>query len=119
MSADGWIAVVVLAATVGAMMTNRVSVELCMAGGLLALTLAGVVDVEGALSGFSQPTIFIIGALFVVASGLGFTSRLLKVIGELLLCSCLKFLGCLGCCGSVVGKLVGLSFVDIDPVFLG
>ena len=84
MSADGWIAVVVLAATVGAMMTNRVSVELCMAGGLLALTLAGVVDVEAALSGFSEPTIFIIGALFVVASGLRETGAVAAVANRVL-----------------------------------
>jgi len=84
MSADGWIAVVVLAATVGAMMTNRVSVELCMAGGLLALTLAGVVGVEAALSGFSEPTIFIIGALFVVASGLRETGAVAAVANRAL-----------------------------------
>jgi di/tricarboxylate transporter len=70
MTAEAWIAVVVITVTVGLMLTNRVSVDFAMAGGLVALMVFGVVSVEGALSGFAAPAVFTIGSLFVIAAGL-------------------------------------------------
>jgi di/tricarboxylate transporter len=57
--------------------------ELCMLGALLVLACSGVITLEQALQGFSNPAMLTIGALFVVGAGLQstgaveFLSRLL------------------------------------------
>ncbi len=49
---------------------GRYSLDLIAIGAVLALFLTDIIDVEEALSGFSNPTVILIGALFIVSEGL-------------------------------------------------
>ena len=68
----------------GGLAANRISVDLAMVGGLTILLIGnsiwgGIVDLESALRGFSNPALFLIGTLFVVAAGLERTGGIEKI----------------------------------------
>ncbi len=68
----------------GSLAANRVSVDLAMVGGLTVLLVAdsiwgGIIDIETALRGFSNPALALIGTLFVVAAGLERTGGIEKI----------------------------------------
>ncbi len=60
----------ILAVTIVLFVRSRREPDLIALGSLLALFLFGVVDLDQALSGFSNPTVVLIGALFIVGEGL-------------------------------------------------
>lgn len=60
------------------------SVELLFVGGLVIVTLAGVITPADALAGFASPPVLLIGALFAAAAGLRTTGALDWLGGQLL-----------------------------------
>jgi di/tricarboxylate transporter len=63
----------ILGATIVGFVSGKVRPDLVAVLSMLALLLAGVIDVPAALSGFSDPAVIMIAALFVVGEGLSAT----------------------------------------------
>ncbi len=95
MAPEAWFTVGTIVLVILGLMTNRVSVDVAMVGGLTVLMVGdfamGVirdahiwVAFPNAISGFAHPAIFMIGALFVVAAGLQETGGM-EVIAQRLL----------------------------------
>jgi len=77
LSAHGWIAILVTIVIFLAMQGRRtVSVDLLFLGGLVLVTLAGVLTPERALSGFANKAVVMIAALFAASAGLRVTGAL-------------------------------------------
>lgn len=73
----GWIAILVTVAIFGAMQRRRsVSVDLLFLGGLVLVTLTGVLTPSQALAGFSNKAVVMIAALFAASAGLRVTGAL-------------------------------------------
>ena len=68
-----YITFAILAVTVILLIIGRPRPELTGMLALLALVLTGILSVEQALSGFSNSTVLMVAALFVVAEGLSRT----------------------------------------------
>ncbi len=67
---DQTIILTILAVAIAVFVWNRLPVGIVALGVAIALWATGVVTLEGALIGFSSPTVVLIAALFVVAEGL-------------------------------------------------
>ncbi len=65
-----WYTLGVVVLLVGALISGRMAADTAMIGALTMLMVAGVVDIDSAISGFGHPAVLMIAALFVVASGL-------------------------------------------------
>jgi len=77
MSLDAWLALTVTLAVFAALQFRRnVAADLLFLGGLVAVTLLGIITPDQALAGFANPAVVTIGALFVVAAGLQSTGVL-------------------------------------------
>lgn len=77
MSSDGWISLgVILAVFLGLQRRRGAPADLLFLGGLVIVTLLGIISPGQALEGFANPAVITIGALFVVASGLRNTGAL-------------------------------------------
>ncbi len=63
----------VLGAVVVLFVWNRLPVEMVAIGAALVLVATGVLDIDQALSGFGDPTVIFIAALFIVSEGLDAT----------------------------------------------
>jgi di/tricarboxylate transporter len=66
----------VLGAVFAALMMDALSADAVLLGGLVAVVLGGVIDLERALQGFSNSTLLALGSLYVVAAGLRETGAL-------------------------------------------
>lgn len=85
MTFDGVVAVSVTIGVFITLMTRRAApTDLVFLGGLVLVTLLGVIDPADALTGFANPAVVMIAALFVVAAGLRATGAL-DMIGHRLL----------------------------------
>ncbi len=85
MSPSAWISLCVTLAVFAALqLRRRVSADLLFLGGLVAVTLLGVIPPEDAVAGFANPAGLMIGSLFVVAAALRATG-VLDWIGNQLL----------------------------------
>ena len=71
----------VVAVTVFFIARDTVSPDVVLGAALVALAASGVIDVETALSGFSNPAIATIAAMFIVAAGLRATG-VLEVVSD-------------------------------------
>jgi di/tricarboxylate transporter len=60
----------ILGATVALFVWGRLSLDTVALGSLLLLFLTGIVELDEALSGFSNSTVILIGTLFVIGEGL-------------------------------------------------
>jgi len=75
-----WVSVLVtLAVFVAIQLRRGAPTDLLFLGGLVAVTLLGVIRPEQALAGFANPAVLTVGALFVVAAGLRSTGVLDRV----------------------------------------
>lgn len=92
---EAWFTIVIIGLVIAALMTNRISVDVAMVGGLTLLMVGhfifgevlgmdGVLSVPDAIAGFAHQAIMMIGALFVVAAGLQETGGM-QVIAQRLL----------------------------------
>jgi len=70
MSWEAWFTIGTIVLVMGALVTNRISVDVAMVGGLTLLMLMGIIEPTLAVSGFAHPAVIIIGAMFVIAAGL-------------------------------------------------
>ena len=85
MSTPGWISVVVTLAVFATMLIRRgAATDLLFLGGLVAVTVLGVIPPGEALAGFANEAVITVGALFVVAAGLRSTG-VLDLVGNWLL----------------------------------
>ncbi len=85
LSSDGWIALGTTIAVFALMQWRRaVSVDLLFLGGLVVVTITGVLETPQALAGFSNKAVILIGALFAASAGLR-TTGVLDWIGNRLL----------------------------------
>ncbi len=114
MSFDAWISLAVtLAVFVGLQQRRNIPADLLFLGGLVTVTLFGVITPREALAGFANPAVVTIGALFIVAAGLRSTG-VLDAIGNLLLGTA-KTVG--GAMRRVLGVVLGISaFINNTPV---
>lgn len=69
MSVDAWLTLAVVVATVAILGSERLSAPLTVLGAVTFLLVAGVIDAEQALSGFSNPAPIAVAALYVLAAG--------------------------------------------------
>ncbi|MCH8839277.1 MAG: SLC13 family permease [Planctomycetes bacterium] len=82
---QGWIALGTTVAVFVVMQWRRsVSVDLLFLGGLVVVTMTGVIDTEQALAGFAHKAVILIGALFAASAGLRATGVLDWVSNRLL-----------------------------------
>lgn len=70
MSADGWIVLAILAVAVAAFASDRFRIDAVSVCVLLALAIPGIITVGEAVAGFSDPSVLMIGGLFIVGEGL-------------------------------------------------
>ncbi len=84
MTPEAWITVAVIVVVIILLMSNRVSVDVTMVGGLTLLMLLGVVDPKEAISGFAERAVIMIGAIYVVAAGLTETGAIEVIAARLL-----------------------------------
>ena len=104
---------VTLAVFLGLQQRRNIPADLLFLGGLVVVTLCGVITPAEALSGFANPAVVTIAALFVVAAGLRSTG-VLDSIGNLLL-------GTATSVGSASRRLGGVvlsisAFINNTPV---
>ena len=85
LTTEGWIALGTTVAVFVLMQVRRtVSVDLLFLGGLVIVTIAGVLETEQALAGFASKAVILIGALFAASAGLR-TTGVLDWVGNRLL----------------------------------
>lgn len=83
MGLDGWITLLVVALCLLAMVREMGPPDVIMMGGLLTLAVTGVLSPVETFSGFSNPAMAAVGALFVVSAALRETGALDLVAGRL------------------------------------
>jgi di/tricarboxylate transporter len=83
-----WTALLILIAAIVLFVTERIRVDVVALGVVVALMLTGILDTQEALSGFSNPAVLTIAALFVVGGAVMHTGlagsigrRVLRVSG--------------------------------------
>jgi di/tricarboxylate transporter len=84
MTAEGWVALGVVALVIAVLAFTRAAAEFVLAGGLAALLLLRIIRPDEALSGFANQGVGIIAVLFVVAAGLRETGAMTLVMRPIL-----------------------------------
>ena len=84
MSADAWITLAVVLATLVLLATDRVPPAAAVLGATVLLLVLGVTDEAAAFSGFSNPAPLTVAALYVLARGAEKTGLLGPVVARLL-----------------------------------
>jgi len=114
MSPDAWISLLVTFAVFGALQRRRgAPPDLLFAGGLVAVTVLGVISPSQALAGFANPAVITIGSLFIVAAALHSTGVLDWVGNQLLGTARTDSAALLRLSGTVVGVS---AFMNNTPV---
>ena len=83
MTWDAWFTLAVVIVTVGALAREVVPPALAVLGAVVVLLLAGVIDGEQALSGFSNEAPYVVGALLILARAVDISGLLEPVVGRL------------------------------------
>jgi len=76
LTGDGWITIAVIVGMVIVMAANLAGPDFVLIAGVTVLLLAGIIDPSDAFTGFSNPAVITIAALFVVAAGIKETGGL-------------------------------------------
>lgn len=84
MTADAWLTVVVLVATLGLMAWGRVPPAAAVLAATISLLVADVIDASAAFAGFANPAPITVAALYVLAAAAGKTGLLTPVTSWLL-----------------------------------
>ena len=84
MTPDIFITLLILLAVLGALASNRVPADITMMGAMLLVLLCGIVSPSQALSGFANPGLMTIAALYIVAAALRDTGAIYWVAHRLL-----------------------------------
>jgi di/tricarboxylate transporter len=80
---EGWFTLAVVIVTVGALAREMVPPALAVLGAVVVLLLAGVIDGEQALSGFSNEAPYVVGSLLILARAVDISGLLEPVVGRL------------------------------------
>ncbi len=80
MTTDAWLTLAVITGVLVLLVRGRVSPAVVVFGGTVTLLVLEVIDVEGALSGFSNPAPITVAALYVLAAGIEKTGALTPVM---------------------------------------
>jgi di/tricarboxylate transporter len=80
MTADAWLTLAAVAGVLALLVRGGLSPALVIFGGTVSLLVLGVIDVQQALSGFSNPAPFTVAALYVVAAGVQKTGALTPIM---------------------------------------
>lgn len=83
MNLEAWLTLVVVVVTVTAMAREMVPPALAVLGAVVVLLLAGVLDGEQALSGFSSEAPYVVGSLLILARAVDVSGVLEPVVGGL------------------------------------
>ena len=95
MTLEAWFTLGTIALVVAALVSNKISADVAMVGGLTML-MAGdfilvrlfgtghVITIEAAIKGFAHPAVLIVASLFVVAAGLQETGAIERIAQRLL-----------------------------------
>jgi di/tricarboxylate transporter len=81
---DGWITIVVLVATFGALVLDRYPPSAVVLSATVSLLVFDVINPSQAFAGFSNPAPITVAALFILAAGAQRTGLLSAVVGRLL-----------------------------------
>ncbi|MCC7078388.1 MAG: SLC13 family permease [Acidimicrobiia bacterium] len=84
MTADAWVTLAVILATLALLVTERVPPSVAMFGAVVVLLLLRVIEPEQALSGFANEAPFTVAALYVMSGALeatGATAPLMSLFG--------------------------------------
>ncbi|MEX0801344.1 MAG: SLC13 family permease [Dehalococcoidia bacterium] len=84
MRGEAWLTLAVVLATIAILGSERLSAPFTVLGAVTFLLVAGVVDADQALSGFSNPAPITVAALYVLAAGADATGALERITGRLL-----------------------------------
>jgi di/tricarboxylate transporter len=84
MSLDAWITLIVAVATLVLLATDRFSPALVMGGAVTTLLIAGVIDQDRALVGFSNDAPITVAALYVLAGAVKITGALEQITERVL-----------------------------------
>lgn len=84
MTVEAWLTIGVICLVIAGLMSNRISPDVAMMGGLTLLMLSGVLEPIDAIGGFAHPAVVMIAALFVVAAGLTETGAMEMVAQRVL-----------------------------------
>ncbi|MGH8982585.1 MAG: SLC13 family permease [Acidimicrobiia bacterium] len=79
MSGDAWLTLVVLAATIALLSSERFPPALVMLGSVIVLLVTDVIDADAAFAGFSNEAPFIVAALYILAGAAEATGALERV----------------------------------------
>ncbi|MGH0036388.1 MAG: SLC13 family permease [Myxococcota bacterium] len=80
---EGWLTIGVIAVMMTAMVRGLAAPDLIMMGGLFVLALAGVLTPEETFSGFANPAMMTVGALFILSAAMRETGALELTLGRL------------------------------------
>ncbi|MEE2677981.1 MAG: SLC13 family permease, partial [Myxococcota bacterium] len=80
---QGWLTLAVVVASLAAMVRELAAPDLVMMAGLFVLAATGVLTPQETFSGFANPALAAIGALFIVSAGLRETGALELVTARL------------------------------------
>ncbi len=83
MSWEGWFTLVVIVVTVTVMARELVPPALAILGGVVVLLLAGIIDGEQALSGFSNEAPYVVGSLLILARAVDVAGLMEPIVGRL------------------------------------
>jgi di/tricarboxylate transporter len=95
MTLEAWFTIGIIALVIAALVTNKISADVAMVGGLTLLMVGDfvlvrlfetgpVVSVPAAIKGFAHPAVLMVGSLFVVAQGLQETAAMEPIARKLL-----------------------------------
>lgn len=76
MNADAWVTLITVVAILAGMYWRVASPAVLTLSGVVVLLLLGILDADSALTGFSNPAPFTVGALFVVARAISKTGAI-------------------------------------------
>ena len=81
---DAWITIVTLVALMATLLFTRLRSDVAFLGAIGILFLTGVLDSTQAFSGFINPSVIIVGIMFVIATGLSYTGVLQRITKHVL-----------------------------------
>jgi di/tricarboxylate transporter len=84
MTVDAWLTLAVLVITLAVLASERLPAALVVVAAVTTLLVAGVVDEEQALAGFSNPAPVAVAALYVLAAAVQSTHVIESVVGRIL-----------------------------------
>ncbi len=84
MGFEAWYTISVIIFIIAALASNRIGPDTVMLGGITLLLVVGILDPKSAAAGFADPSVLMIAALFVIATGLSQTGAMTMITSHVL-----------------------------------